>query len=447
MESIVLALLEAGSFVAAASFATLVAAGKDSPGAFGQWAVVMPCLLGSLCFNGLYDPRILRDPQQLFPRLARSFAAPLALVLLGYALVPSLGNDGSVCVATLTMGTALAFATRSVHRRARQGDDRGEPIVILGGGQLAERLCDEIEATGAPFRVLGLVREFNGGPAIEEQLLRAVAELGPKRIVVAMAERRSHLPLRALLRLRADGIVVEDGLEFSARLTGEMSIEALTPSSLIFSKDFQKPAWTIAVSRIVSVVFALAALILLAPFLALIAIAIKLDSSGPVLFVHRRLGLRAEPFDLIKFRTMRMQAEKTSEWEGDNRLRITRIGRALRKFRLDELPQFLNVLKGEMNLVGPRPHPVSNHSLFLENIPFYPLRCAIRPGITGWAQIKYGYANNLEEETEKMRFDLYYVKHMSVPLDLRILLDTVRVVVLGRNGRAERRLPTTMVAA
>lgn len=446
----VLALVEAGSFLTAALFASLVVACNDSAGAFGQSVVVISCLLGSLYFNDLYDPRVIRDPRQLLPRLARSFAAPLALVLLGYALAPPLRNNGGVCVATLTMGAALALAIRTILRSVIQRDGRDEPIVILGRGQLAERLCDQIEATRAPFRVVGLVDEFRGGPApaLEEQFVRAVTELGPKRIVVAMAERRGQLPLQALLRLRADGVVVEDGLEFSARLTGAMSIDSLTPSSLIFSKDFQKPAWTVAVSRIVSVIFALAGLVLLAPLLVLIAIAIKLDSRGPVFFVHRRLGLRAEPFDLIKFRTMRVRTERTSEWEWDNRFRITRVGRALRKFRLDELPQFLNVVKGDMNLVGPRPHPVTNHLLFLENIPFYPLRCSIRPGITGWAQIKYGYANNLEEETEKMCFDLYYVKHMSIFFDLRILLDTVNVVVFGRNERAmERRLPTAVATA
>jgi lipopolysaccharide/colanic/teichoic acid biosynthesis glycosyltransferase len=173
-----------------------------------------------------------------------------------------------------------------------------------------------------------------------------------------------------------------------------------------------------------------AALILLAlsaPLLCLIALAIKLDSRGPVLFRQTRLGKGSRSFRLIKFRTMTPVDLPPSEWVQDNRGRITGVGRWLRKLRLDELPQLVNVLLGDMNLVGPRPHPVSNLELFRESIPYYALRGSILPGITGWAQVRYHYANNLEEETEKMRYDLYYIKHMSVWMDLNIVLSTCGV--------------------
>jgi lipopolysaccharide/colanic/teichoic acid biosynthesis glycosyltransferase len=155
-----------------------------------------------------------------------------------------------------------------------------------------------------------------------------------------------------------------------------------------------------------------------------------------VFFRQDRIGLHGRRFSLVKFRTMRPVAAEVSAWVRDNEDRITRVGRVLRKFRVDELPQFINVLRGDMNLVGPRPHPVVNYELFAREIPYYALRAAVRPGVTGWAQVRYGYANNLEEETEKMRYDLYYVKHLSVWLDLRILVDTVKVVAFGLGSKA-----------
>jgi lipopolysaccharide/colanic/teichoic acid biosynthesis glycosyltransferase len=186
------------------------------------------------------------------------------------------------------------------------------------------------------------------------------------------------------------------------------------------------------------------ALLLFAPLLALIALAVKLDSQGPVLFVHERVGRGGRTFRLLKFRTMRPATVATSEWARDNTSRLTRVGRWLRAFRLDELPQLVNILRGDMNLVGPRPHPVSNFPLFVlamrntpdcgEQIPYYALRSLVRPGITGWAQVRYRYANDLVEEMEKIKYDLYYVKHMSLRLDLQILLETVKIVLRGRES-------------
>jgi lipopolysaccharide/colanic/teichoic acid biosynthesis glycosyltransferase len=252
------------------------------------------------------------------------------------------------------------------------------------------------------------------------------------------------LPLSGLLRAKAEGVAVDEVVEFWERLTGQVAIESIKPSNLIFSKEFRKPAWTHKVRRAMSIVAAALGLVLTFPLLVIIALAIKLESRGPAFFVQPRLGLRGRRFDLIKFRTMD-GAPHTSEWAGDNVERITRIGYWLRKFRIDELPQFWNVLRGDMNLVGPRPHPVSNHDLFLKNIPYYVLRCSVRPGITGWAQVQYGYADNLAEETAKMRYDLYYVKYMSIPLDVGILLGTVRTVFFGNPNHREtavKSLPT-----
>jgi lipopolysaccharide/colanic/teichoic acid biosynthesis glycosyltransferase len=246
-----------------------------------------------------------------------------------------------------------------------------------------------------------------------------------------MAERRARLPVRDLLEARVRGCIVEDGVNVYERLTGKLAIETLTPSTLIFSGDFRKSRLDLAAGRCISLLVSVAGLVLLSPLLALVALAIKIDSRGPVFFIQDRVGMAAHRFRLIKFRTMQVADGPTSEWVRDNATRITRVGKWLRRYRLDELPQFFNVMRGDMNLVGPRPHPVSNFELFSAHIPYYWLRAKVRPGITGWAQVRYQYANNLDEETEKMRYDLYYIKHLSIAFDLRILFDTVKTIFFG----------------
>lgn len=328
----------------------------------------------------------------------------------------------------------------------RRGPASPERVLIVGTGPLARRLLREIEARGDPAcAVVGLI---DGSPREEEsqtacpilgpldQLPRIVAESRPGRIVVALEERRGRLPVHLLLEAKASGIAVEDGVEFYERLTGKLALESLTPSSLLFCGDLQPSLLGRALGRALSVLAAGAGLLLLAPLFALVALAIRLDSRGPVFFVQERVGLRGRRFRLVKFRTMHPAGESRSAWVRDNGDRITRVGRWLRKFRLDEIPQFINVLRGDMDLLGPRPHPETNFGTFLEKIPYYSLRCMVRPGLTGWAQVRYGYANGLEEEVEKMRYDLFYLKHRSLWLDLRILLETLEVVLLGRGAEA-----------
>jgi exopolysaccharide biosynthesis polyprenyl glycosylphosphotransferase len=327
-----------------------------------------------------------------------------------------------------------------------------ERVLIVGAGALARQVVEAFEARPGQ-RILGVVED--GGRATAAHLHlgpmcdldQIVDRVRPDRVIVALTSRRGHMPFKTLLGLRVRGIAVEDGVDCYERLAGKVPIEALTPTSLIFSKDSRSRRTEMAMAWLLSAPLAVVALVLLAPLLALIALAIKLDSAGPVFFVQSRVGRGGRPFRLIKFRTMRPAAGATSEWVRDNRGRLTRVGRLLRRFRLDELPQFLNVAMGDMNLVGPRPHPVSNLSMLVlvarntpecgEPIPFYALRSLVRPGLTGWAQVRYQYANDLEEEIEKMRYDLYYIKHRSLWLDLRIVLETVKIVVLGRES-AER---------
>jgi exopolysaccharide biosynthesis polyprenyl glycosylphosphotransferase len=329
-----------------------------------------------------------------------------------------------------------------------------ERVLILGMTPLAEHVMREIERRpGCRYSVVGVLddatppnpaaRRVFAGPL--SGLQSTVEKLRPTRIVVALTERRGKAPMRALLESYvSDGVVVEDVTEFYERFSGKLALEWLTPMRVIASGKFQPSRLRRAFARITSLAAAAVALVVLSPLLAVIAIAIKLDSRGPVLFTQNRVGLRGRPFTLLKFRSMQ-HGPRRSEWEGDNRDHVTRVGKWLRRFRVDELPQFVNVLRGEMNLIGPRPHPVTNLELFTlvarnlnevagAAIGCYALRLVVPPGITGWAQVRYRYANNLDEEIEKLRYDLHYVKHMSCWLDLRILFETVAVMLRGKGG-------------
>ncbi len=325
------------------------------------------------------------------------------------------------------------------------------PMLILGAGPLARQVARALAARrGCADALIGIVAEDAGDssalPGLPvlgglEDFPDVLRRTSPGRVIVALRDRRGRLPVEALLDARGRGAAVEDANEFLERLTGKIAIESVLPGALAFSSGFGDGRLHDAVSRAVSLVAAAAGLILLAPLMALVGLLIRIESRGPVLFVQERSGLGGRSFRLLKFRSMRPADGPTTLWEGDNGDRITRVGRWLRRFRLDELPQLTNILRGDMNLIGPRPHPLSNCDLFAHTVPYYRLRSRVRPGVTGWAQVRYRYANNLEEETEKMRYDLYYIKHRCLRLDARIVRETVRAVLLGRGAETVRPRP------
>jgi exopolysaccharide biosynthesis polyprenyl glycosylphosphotransferase len=338
--------------------------------------------------------------------------------------------------------------------KLRDMRDQSRRVLILGSGPLASTLIEEIESAQNPrYTVAGTVDDQVPEPGSSDHkrwlgpcdaLEEVVNRVHPAFIIVALADRRDRLPLQTLLNARVRGIVVEDALDFSERLMGKLAIEAIRPSMLILAKGFRNHGAADLTARVVSVLGAIAGLVICAPLLVAIGIAIALDSRGPMFFIQQRAGRNGHPFGLLKFRTMHPCDEPRSEWVSDNVDRITRIGHYLRRFRLDELPQLVNVVRGDMNLVGPRPHPVTNQAVFMEKIAYYGLRSTVRPGVTGWAQIRYGYANNLAEETEKMRYDLYYIKNRSLWLDVRIMLETVATVLFGHGATEVRRRPAPL---
>jgi len=256
------------------------------------------------------------------------------------------------------------------------------------------------------------------------------------RIVLSLKERRGQTPVRELLHLKFSGIAVEDAHMLSEQIDGRIRLEYLSPSWMILSEGFRKSAILLAAKRMLDVLVSLALFILTLPIMLIVAFAIWLESGSPVLFRQERIGLGGKPFEILKFRSMNHDAEEHGpKWAADGDLRITRVGRIIRKFRLDELPQVANVLRGEMSFVGPRPERAIFCRMLEAETPFYGLRYSVRPGITGWAQVKYQYGASIEEAKTKLEYDLFYIKYLSLTLDLAILFETAKVVLWGRGAK------------
>jgi sugar transferase (PEP-CTERM system associated) len=256
------------------------------------------------------------------------------------------------------------------------------------------------------------------------------------RIIVALDERRGKFPIDQLLFCRLKGIRVEDGLTFTEYLAGKLSVENLNPSSLIFSDGFKRSSILRAVKRCFDILFSLVALTFFSPISIMVTIAIKLDSKGPILYRQGREGQDGKIFDLLKFRSMCVNAEENGPvWAGMEDQRITRVGRLIRKLRFDEIPQMINVLRGDMSFVGPRPERPFFTEELKKEIPFYSQRNTIKPGITGWAQVRYPYGASKEDALEKLKYDLYYIKYMSPLFDLLIIFETIKVVLFGIGAR------------
>lgn len=320
-------------------------------------------------------------------------------------------------------------------------------VLILGAGPLGRDLVRIITAKRIQLqKVVGFVEGHNW-PSEEkridgvnivgtyEQLLEVVHQYGVTTILVCTEDRRSKLPVRALLALKAEGLEIIDGHGFYEEQCGRLSIDSLRPSALVFSRGFSHGLFTKVIKRMIDVVIACAGLVLLSPLMLIVAILIKLDSPGPVFYRQLRVGLRGNAYMIVKFRSMRQDAEKNGpRWATQNDPRVSRVGRILRKSRIDELPQLLNVLRSEMSLVGPRPErPVFVQEL-RDRIPYYDIRHTVKPGVTGWAQVRFRYGSSEADAHTKLQYDLYYVKNLSIVMDLRILIQTVRVVLLGEGS-------------
>lgn len=320
-------------------------------------------------------------------------------------------------------------------------------LLILGTGQLARELCEAlIENHSGAYEVVGFLdrdpthvgERLANLPIIGTygQMFELVERFDIHSVAVCLEDRRAVLPVQTLLDFKAMGIDVVDGHRLYEERSGRLSIDVLKPSALIFSEGFRRPPLSMLLKRLVDVALSIVGLVALAPLFILVGILIKLDSPGPVFYKQIRVGYRGRPYTIWKFRSMRQDAERHGAlWASTDDPRVSRVGRWIRKWRIDELPQLINVLKGEMSLVGPRPErPVFVQEL-RNAIPYYDLRHTVRPGITGWAQTQFRYGASAEDSHMKLQYDLYYVKNLALPLDFRIMTESIRVVLLGEGAR------------
>ena len=319
-------------------------------------------------------------------------------------------------------------------------------LLILGTGKLARELAEALITNRRHgYRVIGFldrnpVRMGEGlNPGIIgacDQLFEIVERYGIQTIAVCLEDRRGEMPVDTLLDLKTLGLEVVDGHTLYEEATGRMSIDLVRPSALIFSTGFRRRKVFMGLKRLVDCVASILGLIVLSPLWTAVALLIRLDSRGPVFYKQTRIGRMGLPYTLWKFRSMRSGAEENGvQWAVEDDPRITRAGRWLRKWRIDELPQLINVLKGDMSLVGPRPERPAFVNELRGTIPYYDLRHTVRPGITGWAQTGFRYGASIEDAHVKLQYDLYYIKNLSLSLDSRIFLRTIRVVLIGAGAR------------
>jgi sugar transferase (PEP-CTERM system associated) len=409
-------------------------------------------IIFQLCFyySDLYNLSVLRGRSEQIICLGQSLgSACLILGALYYIFPGLLIGRGTFLISVFLVG-AFVTLNRVVLDRAWKIAAPKQNILILGTQEIALNVARELNARDdLNVSLAGFVEAKRGdsGPGkmlfghpvlgSAEDLERLVPEHRIARIVVAMEDRRGRMPVRELVRLRVQGVRVEDAHSTMSSLTGRIWLESIHPSWFVFSDGFHRSRLNLAVKRALDLSFGILGLAISLPVMALVAIAVKLDSEGPAIFRQERVGLGGKIFQVLKFRSMRMDAEDSNgaQWAAKDDPRATRVGKFIRKFRLDELPQFLNVIRGEMSFVGPRPErPVFVEQL-RKDISYYDERHSVRPGVTGWAQVMYRYGANAEDAYRKLEYDLFYLKNMSIFFDCVIVLKTIRTVLTGSGGR------------
>jgi sugar transferase (PEP-CTERM system associated) len=315
-----------------------------------------------------------------------------------------------------------------------------ERVYVLGTGERAQRLVKGLRRPGLGIEVVGCTANLEGEPTLEAvgaHLAGLAKEHGVHRVIVAMPNRRGTIPVQELLTLRLAGVKVEEATSWLEKLTGRIEVEQLYPSWFIFAEGFRFSTVNRILRRIINFTAALIGLVFALPLIPFVALAVKLSSNGPAFYRQIRVGRGGQTFYCYKFRTMRQDAEADTgaTWATDDDPRITKVGKYLRLLRLDEIPQLWCVLKGDMHFVGPRPERPEFVEWLTREIPYYNMRHVVRPGITGWAQVQYKYGNTLEDAREKLQYDLFYIKNASVGLDLLILFQTIKIVLLGRGAK------------
>ena len=402
----------------------------------------------SLCmyYFDLYDSSILSNRREVLTRLVQVLGTVSIAVACLYYVYPPLELGRGIFLIGLAMVAVILMLWRRLFLAINNLPQFAERVVIFGGAPLGRVLFDELRSRPElGLRIVGQISEdvaqigespSDIGPA-RGDLTRLVESERASRVILAMGDRRGKMPVEQLLAMKSNGVMIQDGTEVYEAITGKVPIESLRLEWLLFSRGFRVSKALLICTRSICILVAVLGLLLCLPLIPLIAFAIWLTSPGPVFYRQPRVGRNGILFDCYKFRTMCPDAEADTgpTWAADSDPRITSVGKFLRRARLDEIPQLWNVLKGDMSLIGPRPERPEFVQWLDNEIPYYRLRHTVRPGITGWAQIRYRYGNSIEDVKEKLRYDLFYVKNMSPGLDLLILFHTVKIILLGRGAK------------
>jgi sugar transferase (PEP-CTERM system associated) len=435
-------LLISGSVAAAAAV-------QNTPDlASSVWKILLVTIVCQLClyFNDFYDLTVVHSNRELVVRLLQAAGAASIVLAVLYFVAPALVIGDGIFVSALFVFMVGIFGWRllfnSLTRRLE------ERILVVGTGESARTVTRQIlDQRDFAYRVVGFIDDdasrigerivnpgIVGTPA---DIGRLIVEHRIDRIIVGIADRRGKLPVDELLHAKLSGVRVEDVTTTYERVTGKILLDDLRPSWLIFSDGFHVSRLTRWTKRGLDLALAIVLALVSAPLMLLTAVAIAIESGFPILYCQERVGENGRPFTLCKFRSMRKDAEVAGRpiWAREGDSRITQFGRFIRKTRLDELPQIWNVVRGDMSFVGPRPERPFFVAELARELPFYQQRHAVKPGLTGWAQVKYRYGASVEDAREKLRYDLYYIKHLSIIFDLTIVFDTVKVV-LFRKGAA-----------
>ena len=412
---------------------------------FYKAALATAFCLGAFYLYDLYDFVVMHDRRELVLRLIQALGLAWVALAIVFYLLPQLMLGRGISLIALPLALTLMVGWRiSIHWLLGH-PMVGERILIVGSGAAAIEIAREVlERRDAGYRIVGFVDNdpaLVGKSIINPRVIGITTDMADivkreniDRIIVAQGERRGQFPTRQLLDLSLGGhVAIEEGASFYERTTGRVHLNMMRPSWLIFSGRGRQARLSGVARALMHRGVALVGAIVSLPIALLTAVLIKLESPGPALYKQERVGQNGRPFTIMKFRSMRVDAERNGPvWAQTGDDRTTRVGRVIRKIRVDEIPQFWNILKGEMNFVGPRPERPHFVAQLAEEIPFYEQRHLIPPGLTGWAQIKYPYGSSIEDARQKLQYDLYYIKNQSLVLDAVILFETVKTILFGR---------------
>lgn len=411
------------------------------------WSPIL-CLLTVLFISyvfELYDTRKFISRRFIFLHCAYVAITALAILSALFYVLPVLQFGRGILLLYLLLVGAGQIGLRLLIRQLARNIQFATRVFILGAGELAQTIYDIVPKDGNIHSFVRYVSCTRREPVVDPDFIvgkiddidELMQDYRPTKLIVALAERRGNLPLNMLMHFKLRGVEIIDAANYYEQVMGRLWVERIQPSSFVYAQGFRMTPIMRGWKRVCDVIFATLGLLMTAPLFPLLAVLIKLDSPGPVFFKQLRVGENELEYFIYKFRTMCLDAERSTGavWAQKEDPRVTRIGAFMRKTRLDEIPQLYNVLKGDMSFIGPRPERMAFVERLKKIIPFYSTRHFIKPGVTGWAQIRYPYGATDEDALEKLRYDLYYIKNYSILLDLRIIIDTIRVVLTGFGGR------------